>query len=199
MKKEKQPRYRFPVKIYAIKCPLENRVVYVGKTIRSLNTRLSEHITSPKSEIKIEWAKKLRQAGMKPEIFLLEELPAGSSWEKSENKWIKFYDLDVLLNGNGGGAGGDRTGNIVSLRRFDELLSKRFSGNTRKNYLSEVKKFLKAYTEYNKPIEISCQKISRYLSTIENKNSFNSALCALKLFYKEVIRQPGKLDNIKFK
>lgn len=91
-------------KIYALICPLNNKVVYIGKTINPLSIRLSQHLNKNiGNKRKRDWVDTLKIDGLKPRIVLLESISNDSHWNKQEIKWISKIGLNNLLNDNKGG------------------------------------------------------------------------------------------------
>lgn len=61
--------------VYALCDPRTHDLRYVGKTCRSLNERLADHMTPSylkTSTYKNRWLRQLKSAGLKPDIVLLE-------------------------------------------------------------------------------------------------------------------------------
>jgi hypothetical protein len=97
-----------PVKIYTLSDPHTEEIRYVGKTVETLNKRLSKHTSNIKNlnekNHRAFWIKSLVQKGLKPIIRLIEEVPF-EIWEEREKYWIKYYrDLGLnLVNSTDGG------------------------------------------------------------------------------------------------
>jgi len=99
-------------------CPIDNRPVYIGKTIYSLEERLSKHISKTKTKIKYNrklsrsesWIKKLLDISIydKIKIELVEECDIDIINER-EIFWIsefrKTHKLKNLTDGGDGGLG----------------------------------------------------------------------------------------------
>ena len=97
------------MKIYALCDPLSQNVRYVGKTVKKLEHRLSGHLTPNRlatNTHKNNWIRSLLDKGVKPEIFLLEEVP-DAEWVFWEKWWIAYLSsLGVsLTNETEGGDG----------------------------------------------------------------------------------------------
>lgn len=86
------------VKIYSLKDPITNEIRYIGKTIQTLNTRLSKHVNTCfyRRTYKECWIYSLFKKGKKPLIELVEETTS-FDWETREKYWIKFYEGKVKL------------------------------------------------------------------------------------------------------
>lgn len=87
-------------RIYAL-CDETGRVRYVGKTIRTIEQRFSQHRTASKrSRLPVgRWLRKHPQATVR----LLEVVPPGGDWASRECAWIQRHDN--LLNLTDGGEG----------------------------------------------------------------------------------------------
>lgn len=100
-------------KIYTLICPITSDVKYIGKTIKPLDKRLSEHKSDLRGNNKRKnWIRKLAKIGLQPEIALVEEVD--SDWEFWERYWIcqfRAWGFD-LKNQTAGGEGA--TGRVVS-------------------------------------------------------------------------------------
>jgi hypothetical protein len=86
--------YKRQIKIYCLKNPISNEIRYIGKTIRSLEIRLKEHIHHANSNNKKKyrvhfWIKSLN--GIKPNIELL-EICNENDWEEREKFYISKYN-----------------------------------------------------------------------------------------------------------
>lgn len=94
--------------IYALICPLEGEIKYIGKT-SSLDPqrRLRQHVTTAFSKKhlngKHKWIRDLSALGYIPILKILEECE-GSSWIERERYWIsKFSEAMLLFNQTTGG------------------------------------------------------------------------------------------------
>lgn len=84
-----------------------------------------------------------------------------------------------------------------SFRKFLEL--KNYSKNTIENYVCQVFIFLKEMDgSFTEPAKINEQAIVDYLLRFKSHNTNKHAQCALRLFYKTVIRQPQKFKFIPY-
>ena len=97
--------------IYVLKHPETGKVRYVGKTARTLEKRLGEHLRSSKSYSHrcANWIKSLQKQGLTPSIELLEKVNL-SELEEKEIAWIKKFreeglDLTNLTDGGEGTIG----------------------------------------------------------------------------------------------
>jgi hypothetical protein len=85
--------------IYALVCPIEKRIRYVGKT-NLPSRRILQHIQdgreyrgsasldSKKISTRAAWIASLLRMGLEPQMVILEEVPRGR-WESKEKEWIK--------------------------------------------------------------------------------------------------------------
>lgn len=98
--------------IYALECPTDNKIKYVGQTRRKLNNRLNQHIRRVKNKggyltKKEAWIKKLINEGVEKQIkvICLEECPIELLNDR-EIYWIfklgEEFDLTNLTNGGTG-------------------------------------------------------------------------------------------------
>jgi hypothetical protein len=97
------------VYIYGLVDPRNGELRYIGKTY-SMQRRLWQHTSRPRNSHIGSWIKSLKNEGVSPEIFCLEEFDFNDvlSWQESERFWIetlKFYGAR-LTNMMGGGIGG---------------------------------------------------------------------------------------------
>lgn len=92
------------VKIYVLKDPRNDKIRYVGKTIRKLDDRLYYHICQQGKSHKHNWIKQLLDLKLRPIIELLDEVDA-NEWEYWEQFWIsvfKFAGFDLTNQTDGG-------------------------------------------------------------------------------------------------
>ena len=122
------------VKIYKLYDPrFPDDVKYVGKTKKSLNERLSAHLSNYFLESKTHknnWVKSLLCDDIKPLISLIEEV-SEEDWIQKEIFWIKYY-RDLGYNLTNSTDGGEGMLNITDDIR--EKLSKANSGINNPNY-----------------------------------------------------------------
>ena len=105
----KQVVFKQNVFIYTLSDPFTEEVRYVGKTIKTLNRRLSGHIAAAKrkaSSYSSCWIKSLLDRGKLPEISLL-EMTSNSDWQETERFWISYLRFlgfrltNITLGGEG--------------------------------------------------------------------------------------------------
>ena len=95
------------MKIYCIKNPYTNKIVYVGKTKQSLHIRLIEHCYEVYHRkrnfafLKQQWFDRFIKNGILPKIELIEECDENIV-NSREKYWIKFYNpiLNVVYANN---------------------------------------------------------------------------------------------------
>ena len=98
-------------KIYALLDPRSDpsKVMYVGCTSGSVDSRLSRHIAHSKNEghsaPKDKWLRSLLAEGLEPQCLILERVASGEDWESRERFWIARYGVENLTNVSVGGAG----------------------------------------------------------------------------------------------
>lgn len=116
-------------KIYVLKCPDTNEIRYVGKTIESLNKRLSGHITKARYNRSTHvscWIYGLLQENKLPIIKLI-ELVKDELWEEREQYWIAYFDN--LCNHTIGGECG--TLGYIPTQSHKDKLSQSLKGKIR--------------------------------------------------------------------
>lgn len=104
------------IQIYVLKDPISLDIKYVGKTIATLNKRLSGHLQDSKKLTHkcSNWITSLRNKGLKPIIELVEIVPINEGNAK-EIYWIAYYtscgiDLkNQTLGGDGASQGLSRS------------------------------------------------------------------------------------------
>ena len=146
------------VKIYGLVDPETKKIRYVGKTVKSLSSRLSNHLYNAKktkhNKHLSNWICKLLNKGLKPLIIVLETANK-ENWKDVEMKWIK--DTPNLINLTEGGDGS------LGLCHTPEVIKK----------ISEAKKGHKHSKEWK-------EKMSKFFSNIERtenwKNNISKAL-----------------------
>lgn len=87
--------------IYGLKCPVTNRMHYIGKTTQGMR-RPMQHLNESHSVKIKEWVSDLNELNEKPRIVVLQEVGEGEDIDIAERVWISKY-LDrgaTLLNEN---------------------------------------------------------------------------------------------------
>jgi hypothetical protein len=96
--------------IYVLIDPRTDQVRYVGKTVKPLKDRLSNHLTMArrgKLQRVARWVRGLLLDNIRPEIIEVELVPAAGDWVEAERHWIgyfRFLGAD-LVNQTAGGEG----------------------------------------------------------------------------------------------
>lgn len=93
--------------IYGLVDPSTNSLRYVGKTVKTIEHRLRQHINSARA-VKLQrvsrWIRGLLLRDVLPEAFLIETCLT-SDWVESEQFWIAYYrsiGCDLVNSTNGG-------------------------------------------------------------------------------------------------
>lgn len=89
--------------IYRLVCPVSGDTKYIGRTRRSLNERLSGHLSDARrGEIQnralLAWLRYLLSKGIKPEIEPLGWAYGLEQAKTTETRFIRDYSDDPLLN-----------------------------------------------------------------------------------------------------
>lgn len=96
-------------RIYALYDPRYPEIVrYVGKTVKKLSMRLSEHISDARREgisHKCTWIRLLLSLGISPQIRTLACVNV-VEWQHHEREWIEKSKTEYLTNSTSGGDGG---------------------------------------------------------------------------------------------
>ena len=87
--------------LYALIDPRNRLVMYIGKTCRTLQYRLTMHLCQGSKAV-LAWVAELKTSGLKPEIFLIDKVPL-DEWREREIDLIEAFPS--LLNKYTGGGG----------------------------------------------------------------------------------------------
>lgn len=100
------------VSIYALIDPTTQQCRYVGKS-RDLRARYTYHLWERQRTYKARWVAGLIAKGVKPEMVVLEEVPA-ADWPEHEQFWVAYFKFlgARLTNSTAGGEGGVFTAEI---------------------------------------------------------------------------------------
>lgn len=124
-------------KIYALECPITGEIKYIGRTVHSLNTRLSQHINDSKRYKNkcANWIKFLLKKDLKPKIILI-EIARGNGFEEEifYISYFKFLGCN-LKNHSGGGESGSF--GYHHTEEAKEKIRKANLGKTISNYARE--------------------------------------------------------------
>jgi hypothetical protein len=91
--------------IYALKCPADNSIKYIGQS-KNIAKRYKAHCELSESKKifpVVEWVMELKEKGLKPVLEVLEVVSEPKERDAAEIKWIDSVGLDNLLNVIGGG------------------------------------------------------------------------------------------------
>lgn len=146
-------------KIYKLLHPITLETRYIGVTTRSLNQRLSQHISEAKNTktmktYKVNWIRNILLYNLKPIIELI-EICGQENWEEREKYWV--LNTPNLVNTHEGGKGiilGER--GKTSLNNSKPILQLDIKGNL-------INEFISA-TEASKNTNISRTNIANVLS-----------------------------------
>lgn len=116
---------------------MSGEIRYIGKTFKKLEKRLIAHLTDARrggESHKNRWLRKCIDAGLRPSMWMLEEVDSGVSWQAREREWIrKALELGFdLTNQTAGGEGLDfidADAKAVYSRRMSESLKKVYADN----------------------------------------------------------------------
>jgi len=132
-------------KIYGLIDPRTNQIRYIGKTIRSLGDRLSQHMYEKAKHHRAMWILGLKYIGLQPQIVLIETIPLEGNWIAAERKWIAYYKSMgySLVNKTDGGEG------VIGLKHSDasrkkmslQHLGKKLPTLTRQRISQSLKRF----------------------------------------------------------
>jgi hypothetical protein len=100
-----------PTFIYGLVDPRTKELRYIGKTVLSPDRRLSTHLwraeAQPEKRHSMAWLLGLKRAGIRPEVFVIEEIAPGIDWVEAEQFWIAYFRMigADLCNHTVGGEG----------------------------------------------------------------------------------------------
>lgn len=117
------------IKIYALIDVRTNDIKYIGKTIQSLNKRLSSHYSIKDDDLthRANWIRELKKVNLKPIIKLI-EIVTDDNWEEREIYWIEYYSkIFKLTNTDKGGRGSHKTD--IDFRLKKSISSKKMWSN----------------------------------------------------------------------
>lgn len=91
--------------VYGLQDPLTQELRYVGAT-NNLQRRMVAHLSSSRKTHKERWVRSLLDRGLKPDIFVIEEI-SEKDWRESERFWIAYFRYigANLTNHTDGGEG----------------------------------------------------------------------------------------------
>ena len=80
-----------PTLIYRLIDPRDGRIRYIGKTVETLNDRLSNHLYTKENNQRGNWIRLVLRDGYKPVIESIEIVPPDEDWKAREIYWIKWH------------------------------------------------------------------------------------------------------------
>lgn len=115
------------IRIYGIVCPIAGEIRYIGKTEQSLHRRLSNHFSECRKHQfshKHRWIAKCLSLGLRPTMWLLEEVGDGQEWQAREKAWIrKANELGFRLTNQTVGGDGILLTDPDAIERFKKNLA----------------------------------------------------------------------------
>ncbi len=92
--------------IYGLCDPRDGCLRYIGKANNPTIRLYRHHCPGNKKNHRTDWLNSLKKSGLKPEMFIVEQIPA-SEWEEAERFWICYFKTIgcKLVNSTGGGDG----------------------------------------------------------------------------------------------
>ena len=141
-------------KLYGIYCPKTSELCYVGITVRSLSTRLNEHLRKPTNKNMKLWINQLSNDGLKPNIGLIKHYSTYDELVKEETKYI-IEGGETLFNMCEGGIKNymlGKTHSEESKRKISEALKNRVMSEDELLKRCKVIKELWSNDEWSIPI-----------------------------------------------
>lgn len=176
------------MKIYALKCPREKRIRYIGKT-NNIERRLYQHIWKAKKEGRKEhlyaWIKSLLNENKKPEVIILEDNLNPKEAIEREIFWISQYKnlLNMDRGGKGWGIGNQIWRGRKHCKKYKIEMSKKMKNHevsveTRKK-MSKAKRKNRGNSDYKSKLNrgIEAKKVIVYdYETKKKLYTFDSIL-----------------------
>jgi len=144
------------VKIYTLENPDTGEVRYLGKTVKSLTSRLSHHKGTHSTTHKDQW---IRSLDKDPVIIKIDEVDE-ENWEFWESWWIQYFKF-IGANLTNHTLGGDGHNGVRQSEKSNRKRSKSLSGRSRKDEVK--KKISESHKGKSIPQEVR-EKISNTLS-----------------------------------
>ena len=175
--------------IYALKCPITDRIHYVGKTEVGM-TRPFQHLKESHNEKIREWVNDLSIINHKPVVFILEKVYESDDINEREYYWIQkcLNDGELLFNVTSVNPTVIKTG-------IDELLEDR-STNWVEELAGSVKqrrKELKVNQERISDASVVALTVVRKIEQGKTNYNFNKLLDVLNVLGLELKVVPKKI------
>lgn len=152
------------VVIYGLACPIESKVMYVGKALNEV-VRLRQHIYNAKRECtsrKDKWLRHLDQLGLSPSLVIIDRCTEVDCSER-ERQWIKHYRSvnPELTNIKDGGSGWQATSRKSTKKNHFSIRLDKMTVDDVHHLATEVYKFKNTsefmrhvfeYIEKNRPV-----------------------------------------------
>lgn len=138
--------------IYALKCPLINKIRYIGQTIQKPTYRFSNHLSdarnSSKNTKKTYWLRKLMKSNLLPELIIIESIEnvTKEQLDSREIYWINIYKHEKFVNSTDGGNNVCKAIQIYQRRTIDKKV---YSYNEITKELKEYKNTKEAALSVN--------------------------------------------------
>jgi len=155
------------VYIYTLSNPTTNEIRYVGKTCKSLKTRLNGHLKDKRNNYRSCWIKSLLNDGLIPKIETI-DVSDNDNWQLMERYWISQFKTwgFKLVNYTDGGE------SLSGYKHSKETRVKLSKSQTGKTYSDESKnKMSNSRIKYEKENKTEFSKRYDTLKeTIKNKS-----------------------------
>lgn len=136
--------------IYDLSCPITGNIRYVGKTSRTLNERLAQHIsdTTRKNNHVQCWIKSLLNNNLKPVISILDEVDNSEwvFWEKHYISLFKSFNFKLCNHTEGGEQPSNMNSKAAKAKRLETLKTSEAWKNGRKAQAQKIKDLHKTKT-----------------------------------------------------
>lgn len=193
----------YPTSIYGLVDPRDNELRYVGKTILSLNDRLTIHRTDARKGLKrhvCNWIRSLWREGLEPEIFEIESVE--ENWVEQEQFWIAYFkSLGArLTNHTIGGEGALGYRHTEESRRKMSVLSKAyFSNEEARKKTSEAARAQHADPEKRARWEVAHAKIVVSQEVRDRKAQWNrdNGQRIREIFRNDPVKRQRRADAIR--
>lgn len=136
--------------IYDLSCPLTGDIRYIGKTSRTINERLTQHISDvnrKKNHVQC-WIKSLIDNNLKPIISILDEVENSEwvFWEKHYISLFKSFNFRLCNHTEGGEQPSNMNSEAAKRKRIETLKTSEAWKNGRKAQAQKIKDLHKTGT-----------------------------------------------------